>query len=350
MASSTKQPELLPAGAGLSGGIALDAEGAFAEPEGVKARGYWEQVWRRFKRDRIAIASIVFLVLLVFIVYPGAWIAERLVGHSPNDIFPDGIDDGFLPVGPMSRVTNFETGDSQLLILGADSTLGRDVFLRLLYGGRVSLQVAVFSTVFVMLIGVTLGALAGYFRGWIDTVVSRLTEITMAFPALLFVIALASTVGGRLDGVTFGGLLGEGVVTLIIVFTMFGWFYPARIIRSKVLSLREKEFIEAALMTGASDWRIIRSHLLPHLVAPIIVYSTLIVAAYVLGEAALSFLGVGIKLPTASWGNLLATAPEYYTTRPLLMVWPGIAVVLTTLAFNLLGDGLRDAFDPRSRI
>jgi len=350
VASSTKQPELLPAGAGLSGGIALDAEGAFAEPEGVKARGYWEQVWRRFKRDRIAIASIVFLVLLVFIVYPGAWIAERLVGHSPNDIFPDGIDDGFLPVGPMSRVTNFETGDSQLLILGADSTLGRDVFLRLLYGGRVSLQVAVFSTVFVMLIGVTLGALAGYFRGWIDTVVSRLTEITMAFPALLFVIALASTVGGRLDGVTFGGLLGEGVVTLIIVFTMFGWFYPARIIRSKVLSLREKEFIEAALMTGASDWRIIRSHLLPHLVAPIIVYSTLIVAAYVLGEAALSFLGVGIKLPTASWGNLLATAPEYYTTRPLLMVWPGIAVVLTTLAFNLLGDGLRDAFDPRSRI
>jgi len=350
VASSTKQPELLPAGAGLSGGIALDAEGAFAEPEGVKARGYWEQVWRRFKRDRIAIASIVFLVLLVFIVYPGAWIAERLVGHSPNDIFPDGIDDGFLPVGPMSRVTNFETGDSQLLILGADSTPGRDVFLRLLYGGRVSLQVAVFSTVFVMLIGVTLGALAGYFRGWIDTVVSRLTEITMAFPALLFVIALASTVGGRLDGVTFGGLLGEGVVTLIIVFTMFGWFYPARIIRSKVLSLREKEFIEAALMTGASDWRIIRSHLLPHLVAPIIVYSTLIVAAYVLGEAALSFLGVGIKLPTASWGNLLATAPEYYTTRPLLMVWPGIAVVLTTLAFNLLGDGLRDAFDPRSRI
>jgi len=154
----------------------------------------------------------------------------------------------------------------------------------------------------------------------------------------------------RLDGVTFGGLLGEGVVTLVIVFTMFGWFYPARIIRSKVLSLREKEFIEAALMTGASDWRIIRSHLLPHLVAPIIVYSTLIVAAYVLGEAALSFLGVGIKLPTASWGNLLATAPEYYTTRPLLMVWPGIAVVLTTLAFNLLGDGLRDAFDPRSRI
>ncbi|MBA3348084.1 MAG: ABC transporter permease [Actinobacteria bacterium] len=350
MATPTKQPAVHPVGAGLGSDMALSADAILDGPDSIVARGYWEQIWRRFKRDRIAIASIVFLVLLLLIVYPGAWLAERLVGHTPNDIFTDGIDDGFLPVGPMSRVTNFETGESQLLVLGADSTLGRDLFLRLLYGGRVSLQVAVFSTIFVMIIGVTLGAIAGYFRGWIDTIVSRLTEITMAFPALLFVIALASTVGTRLDGITFGGVLGEGVVTLILVFTMFGWFYPARIIRSKVLSLREKEFVEAALMTGASDWRIIKSHLLPHLVAPIIVYSTLIVAGYILGEAALSFLGVGIKLPTASWGNLLAEAPNYYTSRPLLMVWPGIAVVLTTLAFNLLGDGLRDAFDPRSRI
>ena len=138
-------------------------------------------------------------------------------------------------------------------------------------------------------------------------------------------------------------------MTLVLVFTIFGWYYPARIIRAKVLSLREKEFVEAALMTGAGDMRIIRSHLLPHLVAPIIVYSTLIVAAYILGEAALSFLGVGIQLPTASWGNLLAEATQYYTTLPLLMLWPGLLVVLTTLAFNLLGDGLRDAFDPRSR-
>jgi peptide/nickel transport system permease protein len=204
--------------------------------------------------------------------------------------------------------------------------------------------------VLVMSVGVTLGAIAGYYRGWVDAIVSRLTEITMAFPALLFAIALASTAGSRLNGITFGGVFGKGVLTLVLVFTMFGWFQPARIIRAKVLSLREKEFVEAALMTGASDARIIRSHLLPHLVAPIIVYSTLIVAAFILGEAALSFLGVGIQLPTASWGNLLSEAPQYYTTVPLLMLWPGIAVVLTTLAFNLLGDGLRDAFDPRSRL
>jgi len=316
----------------------------------IKARGYWDQVLRRFKRDRVAIASIFFLVLLVLVCYPGAWIAERLIGHGPSDIFVDGIDSGGLPVGPGSYVTDFETGEKELLLLGADSSLGRDEFLRLLYGGRVSMQVAVLSTVLVMIIGVFLGAVAGYFRGWTDTGISRLIEITMAFPALLFAIALASTAGTRLNDITFGGVLGEGVVTLVIVFTVFGWFYPARIIRAKVLSLREKEFVEAALMTGAGDMRIIRSHLMPHLVAPIIVYSTLIVAAFILGEAALSFLGVGIQLPTASWGNLLSDATQYYTTLPLLMLWPGIAVVLTTLAFNLLGDGLRDAFDPRSRL
>jgi peptide/nickel transport system permease protein len=207
----------------------------------------------------------------------------------------------------------------------------------------------VLSTLGVMLIGVLLGSIAGYYRGWIDTIVARLTEITMAFPALLFIIALASTVGSRLDNVTFG-IFGKGVVTLVLVFWLFGWFYPARIIRAQVLSLREKEFIEAARMIGASDWRIIRSHLLPHLVAPIIVFSTLVVASYILGEAGLSFLGLGIKLPTASWGNLLSNAPEFYTTQPWLMVWPGLAVLMTTLAFNLLGDGLRDAFDPRSTL
>jgi peptide/nickel transport system permease protein len=315
----------------------------------VKARGYWEQVWRRFKRDRVALASVVFLVLLVLVCFPGAALAERQLGHSPDDIFFDGVDDRLVPKGPWSYVTHPLTGERQLFILGADGTLGRDLFLRLLYGGRVSLEVAVLATLGVMLIGVLLGAVAGYYRGWIDTIVARLTEITMAFPALLFIIALASTVGSRLDNVTLG-IFGRGVVTLVLVFWLFGWFFPARIIRAQMLSLREKEFVEAAQMVGASDWRIIRSHLLPHLVAPIIVFSTLVVAAFILGEAGLSFLGLGIKLPTASWGNLLANAPDFYTTQPWLMVWPGMAVLLTTLAFNLLGDALRDAFDPRSSL
>jgi peptide/nickel transport system permease protein len=343
------QPEILGSGAGLAAALEFETAGGIGESDEIRARGYWEQVWRRFKRDRIAIASVFFIVFLILLCFPGAILAEQLVGHGPNDQFFDGVDDGLIPVGPWSEVTNPLTGEKQLQVLGAADTLGRDEFLRLLYGGRVSLEVALLSTIGVMVIGTFLGAVAGYYRGWVDTIVSRLSEITMAFPALLFVIALASTVGGRLDNVTLG-ILGQGVLTLVLVFWVFFWFYPARIIRAQVLSLREKEFIEAARMIGASDWRIIRSHLLPHLVAPIIVYSTLVVASFVLAEAGLSFLGVGIKLPTPSWGNLLAEAPGFYTSQPWLMLWPGLAVMLATLAFNLLGDGLRDAFDPRSTL
>jgi ABC-type dipeptide/oligopeptide/nickel transport system permease subunit len=333
--------------AGLAGSVALETGVELGEIGDVKARGYWELVWIRFRRDRVAIASGIFIILLVTASFLGAWIAQKLLGHGPNDLFFDGVDDRLIPKGPMAHVHDPRTGKEGLLILGADGTLGRDLFLRLLYGGRVSLEVAVLSTFGAMSIGVLLGAIAGYFRGWVDTIIARITEVTMAFPALLFIIALASTVGGRLDAVTFG-IFAKGVITLVLVFTVFGWFYPCRIIRAQVLSLREKEFVEAARMIGASDARIIRSHLLPHLVAPIIVYSSLVVAGYVLGEAGLSFLGLGIKLPTASWGNLLSAAPEFYTAQPWLMVWPGLMVLLTTLSFNLLGDGLRDAFDPRS--
>ncbi len=198
-----------------------------------------------------------------------------------------------------------------------------------------------------MFLGVIMGSVAGFFGGTTDTLISRVIEITMAFPYLLFVIALASTVGSRVDDITFG-FLGQGVLTLVLVFGFFSWFYAARVFRGIVLSLREKEFVDAARMVGASNIRIIRSHVLPHLVGPLIVLSTLNIAAFVIAEAGLSFLGLGIKLPTASWGNLLADAPNFYSTRPLLMVWPGIALLFTVLAFNLFGDGLRDAFDPRA--
>jgi peptide/nickel transport system permease protein len=313
----------------------------------VKARGYWEQIWIRFKRDRFALASIIVIVFIVLASFPGAYIAEKLLGHGPDQPFFDGVDEQLVPVGPWSYVTDPQTGEKTLLILGADGSLGRDEFLRLLYGARASLEVALLSTTGVVALGVVLGATAGYFRGATDTIISRLIDVTMAFPGTLFIIALAGTAGDRLNGVTLG-FLAPGVVTLVLVFIAFGWFFIARIVRAQVLALREKEFVEAARMIGASDARIVRSHLLPHLIAPIIVYSTLVVAGYVIGEAGLSFLNLGIKLPTASWGNLLATAPEYYTSQPWLMVWPGLAVLLTTLAFNLLGDGLRDAFDPRS--
>jgi len=342
----SENKDVMGAGGGLAAAIAVETGGELGELAPVEARGYWEQVWRHFKRDKLAIVSGIFIIFLVIVAAIGGPLAQRWLGHGPSDLFFEGVNQDLLPVGPLTRIHD-ATGKSTILILGADGTLGRDEFLRLLYGARVSLEVAVLSTLTTTIIGVLLGSIAGYYRGWVDTIISRIIEITMAFPVLIFIIALAATVGDRLNNVTFG-FFDRGVLTLLFVFTIFGWFYPARIVRSQVLSLREKEFVEAARMVGASDWRIVSTHILPHLVAPIIVVSTLSVAGFVLAEAGLSFLGLGVKLPTPSWGNLLAEAPNFYTTQPWLLVWPGLAVLLTTLAFNLLGDGLRDAFDPRS--
>ena len=350
---ATEHPELVSSGAGLASAVAVESHGELGVGAPIRARGYWENVWLRFRRDKFAIAGGVWIVLIVIAGFIGAPIAAHFLGHGPNDLFAGGLDASAKPVGPWTHVSTAPypgaTGHfgSTLFILGSDGQLGRDEFLRLLYGAQTSLEVAVGATILSMFVGVLMGAVAGFYGGWTDTVISRITEIVMAFPILLFVIALASTVGERLNGVTLG-FLGKGVLTLILVLGLFGWFYPARIVRAQVLSLREKEFVEAARMIGTSDARIIRSHILPHLVAPIIVYSTLVVAQNILAETGLSFLGLGIQAPTPSWGNLLATAPDYYLTQPWLMVWPGIAVLLATLAFNLLGDGLRDAFDPRS--
>jgi len=348
-----QQPEILSSGAGLAAAVAVEAGPELGEIVQVRARGYWEQVWLRFKRDRIAIAGGLFIVFLFLVAFIAAPIAARLLGHGPDEIFAGGVDKNLLPVGPWTHIETIPYPGAvgnfpeTLFVLGGDGQLGRDEFLRLLYGAQVSLEVAIGATIFSITLGVIMGSLAGYHGGWIDTVVSRITEVVMAFPLLLFIIALASTVGDRLDNITLG-FLGKGVVTLVLVLGFFGWFYPARIVRAQVLSLREKEFIEAARMVGASDWRIARSHLLPHLVAPMIVLSTITVAQFILAEAGLSFLGIGIKDPTPSWGKLLAAGPDYYLTQPWLMVWPGAAILLTTLAFNLLGDGLRDAFDPRA--
>jgi peptide/nickel transport system permease protein len=342
---------LAPSGS-LGAAVAAETGGTLGEFEEIRARGYWELVWRRFKRDKVAIASGIFILVLIFVAFGGAPIARHYIGHGPSDIFvtPPAISvPGLLPANPGTHFQNPYTGKEDILLLGAANRLGQDEFLRILYGARVSLEVAGLATLGVMIIGVILGAAAGYFRGWVDTVISRLTEITMVFPATIFLISLAATIGPQLNAITLG-IFPKGVLALVFIFSLFGWFFPARIMRAQVLSIREKEFVEAARMIGASEIRIIRSHILPHLVAPIIVYSTLLVGGYVLLEASLSFLGVGIPVTVPSWGGLLSTAPEYYTTRPLLMIWPGLAVLLTTLAFNLLGDGLRDALDPRGSV
>jgi peptide/nickel transport system permease protein len=338
---------LLSSGAGLAAAVAVESGPELGEGlEPVAARGYWEQVWLRFKKDKVAIAGGLYIIFVIIVGFVGAPIAARLLHHGPGDLFTSGVDPNtLLPVGPWTHVPVPGHGTT-LFVLGGDSQLGRDEFLRLLYGTQVSLEVALGATCLSVFLGVCMGSIAGYFGGWIDTIISRLTDITMAFPILLFIIALASTVGPRLDGITLG-IFQKGVITLVLVLGFFSWFFTARIVRAQVLSLREKEFVEAARMVGASELRIIRSHLVPHLMAPIIVLSTIAVASFIGAEAGLSFLGVGIKEPVASWGSLLANGPTYYLTQPWLMVWPGLAILFATLAFNLLGDGLRDAFDPR---
>jgi peptide/nickel transport system permease protein len=336
-------------------GVQLPA--AVTEPEAVKARGYWELVWIRLRRDKLAISGGVFIIFLFLAAFAGAPLAAHLLGHGPNDIFSFGVDPTtFAPVGPWTHISlapyigmNVHKYGHTLFILGGADQLGRDLFLRILYGAQTSLEVGVFSTIGSVGLGVMMGLMAGYFRGWVDTVISRMVEVVMVFPALLFIIALQIVAGPRLNNITLG-FLQPGVFTLVLIFSAFGWFYPARLMRGIIFSLREKEFVEAARMTGASDFRIMRSHLLPHLVAPIIVYSSILVAGNILGEAGLGFLGLGIQPPTASWGNLLSVAPQYYQTQIWILLFPGLAILLTTMAFNLLGDGLRDAVDPRSTL
>ena len=330
-------------GAGAAAAIAVGADPGDMP---IKARGFWEQVWRRFRRDRLAVASAVGIVLILVVAYAGTPIAEHLLGRGPNTINLNA--NAYAPEGPWTYITTPSGHGKTLYLLGTADPTGRDEFLRMLYGAQVSLEVGVLSTVLGMVMGVILGMMAGYYGGIIDTLVSRATEIVMAFPLLLFVIALASTVGPRLNAYTFFGLFSPGVMMLTVVISAFSWYYPARVVRAEVLSMREKEFVEAARMVGAGDLRIMRRHLVPHLTGVVVVLGTLSVATNILLEAGLSYLGVGIPLPTASWGNLISSAVDYYLNQPWLIMWPGFAILFTTLCFNLLGDGLRDAIDPRS--
>ena len=234
----------------------------------IKARGYWESVWLTLKKDKAAVGGGITVIILILLCFVGAPIFAWILGHGPDQIFDGGLTSGALPLGPWSHFKDVPyigaTGNFPTVFfpLGSDGAQGRDEFLRLLYGGRASLEVAIFATAISITLGVVCGAAAGYFGGWIDMIISRVTELTMAFPVILFIIALSAVAGPQLNKITFG-FLPNGVFTITMVLSIFGWFYPARIARAQVLSLREKEFVEAARMVGSSDHKIIRSHLLP---------------------------------------------------------------------------------------
>ena len=302
----------------------------------ITGRSPWELFWRRFRKDRFAIAGAVLIVLMVLLAI-GAPLIATIVGHGPNQLFLREMTSEIgLPKGPTSG-----------FFFGAD-TAGRDLFVRVIYGARTSLTVAFFATGISVIIGVMIGLMAGYYRGKVDTVLSRATDVVMSMPLLLLAIGLASACGATQRG-CLNGLLRPGLFLISLIIGFFNWPYIARIVRGQVLSLREKEFVEAARAQGASDFRIMRRHILPNVVAPIIVYTTLIIPANIIFEASLSFLGVGVPPTTPSWGQMLSDAGGgIFTVAWWLMLFPGLFLFLTTLAFNLVGDGLRDALDPRT--
>jgi ABC-type dipeptide/oligopeptide/nickel transport system permease subunit len=304
----------------------------------VVARTPLELFWRRFKEDRLALAAlgVIFVLVLVAIFAPQIC---KLVGvPGPNTPDKSTLDSFGLPTGP-SKEHPFGVDD-----------IGRDVFARTLYGARVSLFVAIVATALSVTVGVIAGMVAGFYRGWVDTAISRSVDVLLAFPILLLAIGVASacSFGRGASSGCLGGALKPGIGLVILVIAFVNWTYIARIIRGQVLSMREKEFVEAARSLGASNRRIIFREILPNLVAPIIVYSTLIIPQNILFEAALSFLGVGVQPPQASWGKMIAEAQGSFDTAWWFMLFPGLALLVTVLAFNLVGDGLSDALNPRS--
>jgi ABC-type dipeptide/oligopeptide/nickel transport system permease subunit len=304
----------------------------------VEGRSLWRSGWMRLRRDKPAMISGVFLILLALVAI-FAPVIVGLLGHPPNEPHYGLLD-------PNTGVARGRFGGmSWHYLFGVEPVNGRDIFSRTVYGARVSLLVALLATATAVIIGTVLGMLAGYLGGVWDTVIARLMDLLLSIPSVLFAIAIVAVIPNKAFGLSGSGLR---IGVLVFVIGIFAWPYIGRIVRGQVLSLREKEFIEASRSLGAGTPTILFRELLPNVAAPVLVYSTLLIPTNILNEAALSYLGVGVRPPTASWGDSLATASHgFYSIEPVFMLAPGLAIFLTVLAFNLLGDGLRDAFDPR---
>jgi peptide/nickel transport system permease protein len=302
--------------------------------EGVAARSPLQLFWRRFRRDKVALVALGFIVILILAAIFAKPIINIVGTPSPNIQETKALDDFGLPKGPSSAHP-----------FGVDP-IGRDVFSRVIYGAQVSLTVAFVGTGLSVILGVLLGTISGFYRGWVDTLIARSLDVMLAFPVLLLGLGLATACSG--ENGCLGGLVQPGLSVVIFIIVLANTPYVARIIRGQVLSLREKEFVEASRSLGASNRRIMFRDILPNLVAPIIVYATLFIPANILLEAALSFLGVGVQPPRASWGAMLSDAVSIFDVAWWFMFFPGMALLLTVLAFNLVGDGLQDALNPKS--
>jgi peptide/nickel transport system permease protein len=288
--------------------------------------------WRRFRRDRVALVSLGFIALLIVVAIAAPLVVSLLGLPGPNVQNPNLTNAFGSPLGPSSAHP-----------FGVDP-LGQDVASRVIYGTRVSLIVGIVGTAVATVLGTIVGLLAGYYRGWTDTLLSRMVDVVLAIPVLLLGLGLGAACEVR---GCFGGHVQSGLGVIVFLIALVNWTYIARIVRGLTLSLREQEFVLAARSQGASNARIMGREILPNLLAPIVVYASLLIPQNILLEAALSFLGVGVRPPTASWGQMIAAATPTFSMAWWYMVFPGIALLLTVLAFNLLGDGLQDALNPR---
>ena len=284
------------------------------EPEKKYSRtSLYKDAWKRLKRNKLALVGLSIVILLILI----AILAPIISPYDPNIRIKE----------------DSSLGPSRVHLFGTD-LLGRDIFSRVIYGSRISIEVGIIAVGISVIIGLILGALSGYFGNIPDTVIMRIADIFFAFPYILGAIAIMT-------------VLGPGIVNIFIAIGILGWASFARIFRGSILSIKNKEYIEAARALGASNYRIITKHIFPNSFAPIIVYATMNVGTAIIVEAALSFLGIGVQPPTPAWGKMLADSLEYIDTAPWMMLFPGLAILITVLGFVMLGDGLRDAFDPR---
>jgi len=315
------------------------------------ARSPWQLAGIRLRNNRFAILlGFLFVLIVVFCLAAPLW-ADHVAHTGPNQ---NHITDKVLVGGRMTDVvspdgTPLGPGLRGRYLLGADQN-GRDVMVRLMYGGRTSIYIGVLAAAITTLLAVTVGVLAGYYRGWVDSVLSRILDVVWAFPVLLLGIALGTTLS--LGGLRIGGLqiAGDSLWIPILIIGVVYVPYMARPVRGEVLALREKEFVEAAVSQGKGPLRIMISELLPNIISTIIVFSALNIANNMLLESALSFLGAGVRPPNASWGTMIADGYQTIYTAPHLTIVPGLMIVLTVLSLNVFGDGLRDALDPRATI
>jgi peptide/nickel transport system permease protein len=298
----------------------------------IAARSPLELFWRRLRSDKVALLALGIVLFMVVVAILAPLIVKVFGLPNPNTQNDNLLDDFGSPTGPSGAHP-----------FGVDER-GRDVLSRVIYGSRVSLEAALISTVLIVLIGVTAGLITGYFRGRVDTILSRIMDLFLAFPVLVLAVGLGVACA---DG-CLGGVIQPGLPVVIFVITLTTWPYMARIVRGQVLSMREREFVEASRSLGASDRRIIFREILPNLVAPIIVYATVLIPQNIIYEASLSFLGVGIDPSKPSWGAMISDATSVFQDAWWFMVFPGLALLITVLAFNIVGDGLQDALNPRT--